>query len=663
MKQHSIKLLFGLVTLLAAGPCLAQQEWPKSIITANGTIINIYQPQVESFTGNTLKSRSVIAVLADGNEDADPAFGVAWTTATVEINREKRVLTIRSVDIDNLKIPGDSSRDDNAYISMELKIYIPRVLTPLPLDELLASLDGEQMEEKMDRDTIVGAPDIIYRTRRSMLVLIDGAPVLQRNQRWGLDAVVNSPFVILRGSDGKFYLYGDGHWYVAPAATGPYVFTRDKVKHKLRKIARQLKSAAEEDGDLSREDAGSLPVYNIIVSTVPSMLIQSDGNPDLVPIARTSLLYVFNSDNDILVDTGTQQYYVLLSGRWYRSAALNENAQWREVAADQLPPDFEKIPTGSLKAGVRASVAGTAEAKDAAVDAQVPEMVKVDRMTVAARVQYDGAPKFSPIAGTHMQYAVNTCSIVLTYNGRYYAMDNGIWFVGGSPLGPWFVSSSRPEEMDLVPPAHPVYPAKFISVYEGTPEYVYEGYLPGYLDALSSGCGVASDGLNDWDNEAGGVGGGIDLDFVFGWGGWYGRHSPDWANWRWGGAGGKSDKFKGGWRGERRQRIDGRWVAVNSQGVNLRRGVTALRGVTARNAVTQQRQSGSRGQTGNFGFVRSVSYGGSRTGGGAGGGGSSSGSHVSSSSGAGAGSSSAGGGHVSSGSTGGSSSGGGSTHH
>ena len=97
MKQHSIKLLFGLVTLLAAGPCLAQQEWPKSIITANGTIINIYQPQVESFTGNTLKSRSVIAVLADGNEDADPAFGVAWTTATVEINREKRVLTIRSV--------------------------------------------------------------------------------------------------------------------------------------------------------------------------------------------------------------------------------------------------------------------------------------------------------------------------------------------------------------------------------------------------------------------------------------------------------------------------------------------------------------------------------------------------------------------------------------
>jgi hypothetical protein len=168
----------------------------------------------------------------------------------------------------------------------------------------------------MARDTGAGVPDILYRPRRSMLVQIDGEPVLQRNERWGLDAVVNSPFVILRGSDGKFYLYGDGHWYVAPAATGPYVYTNDKVNHKLRKIARQLKSAADEDYVLSMDEAGDWPVYNIIVSTVPATLIQSDGNPDLVPVARTSLLYVFNSDNDILVDTTTQQCFVLLAGRW-----------------------------------------------------------------------------------------------------------------------------------------------------------------------------------------------------------------------------------------------------------------------------------------------------------------------------------------------------------
>ena len=123
MQPHSLKLIFGLVTMLVAGPCLAQLEWPKSFITDKGLLISIYQPTVESFTGNLLKSRSVISILADG--DDDPVFGVAWITDTVETDLSKRVVTIRSADVDALKIPGDSSRVDIAYISAQLAIYIP----------------------------------------------------------------------------------------------------------------------------------------------------------------------------------------------------------------------------------------------------------------------------------------------------------------------------------------------------------------------------------------------------------------------------------------------------------------------------------------------------------------------------------------------------------
>ncbi|HEV3324616.1 MAG TPA: hypothetical protein VG052_03400, partial [Puia sp.] len=206
--------------------------------------------------------------------------------------------------------------------------------------------------------------------------------------------------------------------------------------------------------------------------------------------------------------------------------------------------------------------------------------------------------------------------------------------------------------------------------------------LPGYLDAVSSGCAVGSDEAYGPDGYGWGGYGlvvgdwGIDLDFVFGWGGWYGRHYRDWADRRSNGGSGKWDGVHGGWRGERRERIDGRWVAVNSQGTDVRRGVTALRGVTPLRGVTRLGQSGSRGQgvgqggsgrpAGTSGFTRSVSYGGSRPGsagsrysGGGGGTGGGGGGHTGGSSGGSSGG--GGGGHTGGG--GGGSTGGGGSHH
>jgi hypothetical protein len=56
-------------------------EWPKSIVTAGGTVVNLFQPQVLSYSNNLVKSRSVISVQAVGADD--PVFGVAWMTDSV----------------------------------------------------------------------------------------------------------------------------------------------------------------------------------------------------------------------------------------------------------------------------------------------------------------------------------------------------------------------------------------------------------------------------------------------------------------------------------------------------------------------------------------------------------------------------------------------------
>jgi hypothetical protein len=315
--------------------------------------------------------------------------------------------------------------------------------------------------------------------------LIDGTPKLQRNNDWNVDVVVNSPFTIIKNTDGNFYLYGGQHWYTAPSATGPYSYAGNNVPDNLVSIQASIAKNAASNGNSNGSpqpgpgDAQGQAtqttdneISNIVVSTTPAELIQSKGEPNFLPIDGTSLLYVKNSNNDIFMDVTSQQYFVLISGRWYKTKTLNSNS-WQYVPADKLPADFAKIPEGSPKDNVLASVAGTDAAREAVLDAQIPQTAKVDRQTATTTVNYDGAPEFRSIDGTRLQYAVNTSSTVLKYKGQFYAVDNGVWFISDSPTGPWSVSTERPDEVDAIPPDYPVYNTKYVYVYDVTPDYVY----------------------------------------------------------------------------------------------------------------------------------------------------------------------------------------------
>ena len=222
-----------------------------------------------------------------------------------------------------------------------------------------------------------------------------------------------------------------------------------------------------------------------MISTQPAELIQSNGEAKFSSLDNTGLLYVSNSGDDIFMDVDSQNYYVLISGRWYHSKTLSGN--WEYKAADQLPADFAKIPEGSSKDHVLASVAGTEAANDAVQEAAVPQTARVDRNSAQAEVAYDGNPKFEDIDGTDLDYAVNTPSSVLRWKGRYYSVDNGVWFESARATGPWVVSVSRPNAVALIPPSYPVYHMKYVYIYDVTPEYVYMGYTPGYLNTFVYG--------------------------------------------------------------------------------------------------------------------------------------------------------------------------------
>jgi hypothetical protein len=462
----------------------SQQEWPKSFTTDDGTVVKIYQPQPESFSDNILKSRWAISVLQTGK--TDPVFGTFWSVANVETDRDNRRVIIQSVKVPNVKFPGQTDDNFTGGLKTTLEANLPQAAGDLSLDELLSSLDQNQEQKKLSKDLNTTAPRIIYADRPSLMVLIDGQPKLEPNKDWGLDVVVNSPFTIVKNNDGLYYLYGGKHWYSAQAATGPFA-PAGNVPSNLQQVQNSVDAANSANAGYvdSAAAAQDQVVSNIVVSTSPAELIQSNGPATFSPISGTDLSYVSNSTNDIFQDQSSGKYYVLISGRWYASSSLTGG--WHYIASNALPANFARIPEGSPKDNVLASVAGTEAAREAIMDAQIPQTAKVDRSTATTDVNYNGDPKFAPLQGTDMQYATNTSSSVVLYNGIYYTVDNGVWFQGPSPSGPWTVSTERPEEVDKIPPNSPLYNIKYVYVYDVTPQYVYMGYTPGYLNTFIYG--------------------------------------------------------------------------------------------------------------------------------------------------------------------------------
>lgn len=460
-------ILFGSLLLFAF---TAIAQWPKEIKAKNGAIITVYQPQPETLNGNRTTGRAAFSAVEKAG--SEPLFGVFWYTANITTDRDTRMITLESIKIDEVKLPGIADETQLSKLKQLLEQEIPTWGLSSSLDDLTATLEQEQalVSENLKND-----PPVIYYTKTpTTLVLVDGEPKLQPDDKLKMNRVVNSAFLIVENpEDKKYYLYGGQFWYASPSLKDGYtpVSTLPKA---IATIDQQLKKSTTEKGQ--KPDGGPPAV---LVSTVPAEVIQSTGDAKFANITGTSLLYVSNSPDDIFKNISDQNYYVLLAGRWYASAKLE--GPWTFVASDKLPADFGKIPEGSDKDNVLAFVAGTPASQDAIRDAQVPQTAKVDRKKATTSVSYDGEPKFEKIEGTSLELAMNTSSTVIKSGSQYFCVDKGVWFAAASPQGPWSVSDSRPKEVESIPASSPAYNVKYVYVYDATPDVVYVGYTPGYM--------------------------------------------------------------------------------------------------------------------------------------------------------------------------------------
>jgi hypothetical protein len=448
----------------------AETAWPVSILYENMKI-QIFKPETESFDTDKLSFRAALMV-SEGN---DNVFGSAWCEASLQINKTSRTVTIVKATVTDLRFPDGYAANKEGGLIRTIEKNL--VAASFKMDDILADLENSQNEQKNTGSMDNTPPVIYYSHRPAVLVTIDGDPVLQSTDTKDVEMIINSPFLILKYRN-TYYLSNGSLWYESKSPLAGWT-PQPNVLPMLRQTAQSLKS----DGDDVVSENSFYP--EIIVSTVPAELIQTDGAPTFAAIPGTMMLYVSNSSEQIVMDIRSQMYFVLLSGRWYSSAKLE--GRWNYIDFNSLPADFAKIPEGSEKDIVLASVPGTQAAQDAVRESLVPQAAIVDRKTATTEIVYDGEPRFEVIDGTSMRYAVNSSGTVIHETNRYYVVDNGVWFVGAGPRGPWIVSEARPVHVHLIPPSCPVYNVRYVHIYHHTPSVVYVGYTRGYLSSYVAG--------------------------------------------------------------------------------------------------------------------------------------------------------------------------------
>ena len=231
---------------------------------------------------------------------------------------------------------------------------------PPSAGKLAETLAKEQvvdlMEGQPDQDTKKkpslksGAPAIVVATQPSELIVTEGAPDWQNIAQTNLLYMNNTTGnVFLDLNNQQMYVLVTGRWFRAPGITGPWQYVPakdlppdfanipdDSPKENVKASVPGTPQAQE--AVIANEIPQTATVYRAKATFTP----QVSGAPELKPVADTSLMYVFNSPDPIIM-VSASQWYALQSGVWFTAASLQ--GPW--VVAATIPAVIYSIPPSS----------------------------------------------------------------------------------------------------------------------------------------------------------------------------------------------------------------------------------------------------------------------------------------------------------------------------
>ncbi|MBN8527364.1 MAG: hypothetical protein J0M02_18685, partial [Planctomycetes bacterium] len=475
-----------LLAALSALACAADGPWPLDV-TRPGGVVTVYQPQPERLAGNKLIARAAVSWLPSGAGEEQRVFAAVWMDAVLDIDREHDVASARSVAITKVLLPNGEvqATDKDAGARAAVGEAIAALGLQMDLDRLAATL------EEVDSGSAglsTDAPVIHVRTKPALLVPVPGKQVWKALDG-GVERLAGTPAFIVR-SGGRLWMRTEDDWLCAPEAGGPWNFPEALVPE-------AVKTAATAAGvSVGSARAGGAVPPEVIVADTAAELLAFDGEPEFEKLTPDGALEVAgNTEDDVVREAASGRVFALCAGRWFSAPALADGQTWALVPGDKLPAAFAAIPATGERAHLRASVAGTDEATEAAALAQLPQTAQVPR-SASIQVAFDGEPRWVEIEGRNVAWAENSADAVFRIPGpRYYCCRDGVWYEAGVVTGPWTVATSKPEALDDLPASCPWSNTNAVAVYDHDDDYVWVGCTPAYYGwYVYGGCPVYGTG-------------------------------------------------------------------------------------------------------------------------------------------------------------------------
>ncbi len=462
-----------------AAPLVSASDPPSVVYPQrreiNGYSLVIHAPQISRWPDFSFFEAS-IAIELTPPDGSGPRFGTARISGSTDIDMKRRIVTVRSPSFSNVHFSGGLP----ANYTAALKGLAARKELAVPLDLFLAYLADDVLSNPPPRGFNTEAPVIHVAQKPTILLFVNGDPVLADVSGTGLQVVANANWPTFKdpARNGLYYLLCKDLW-LASAKLERGWKKAQSLPAGFAKLAADGEQAAVRSAVPLK--ASALPLPDVMFGTRPAELIVTTGKPTLQLIPDSAgLSFVSNTESPLF--RLNANWYYLVAGRWFATTDLDKGP-W--VYSPTLPAAFSGIPADHAMARVRASVPGTVEARMAALEALLPVRTGTARnATAPVTVSFAGEPRFETIAGTQVARAVNSGYDIIQYQNQYYLCYAGVWYQAGSPLGPWQVAPSVPDAIYAIPPSSPSYQVTQVKVVQSTPTTVVYAYPPSYSSGI-----------------------------------------------------------------------------------------------------------------------------------------------------------------------------------
>jgi hypothetical protein len=441
----------------------------------DGYSLVLHAPQIRSWP-EFKTFEALMAIELTPPDGAAKALGTLTIAGATQVDLSRRIVVVTGHKISDVRFSGSAADEYEAVVEK----LATRKQLDIPLDYFLSQLAEDVLSDPPPPGFNTAPPVIHVASSPTLLLLVNGAPVLSDVGDSGLKVIVNANWPVYQDAagSGPLYLLNKTVWLTADSLDGKWQQAQS-LPASFSKIPEGDEYAAARAALPFKKSSEPSPA--IIYTEKPAELIVTQGKPALESIADTDgLSYVDNTDSPLFQLDRT--WYFLVAGRWFTTNDLNKGP-WQYTP--ELPEAFSLIPEDSAMASVRASVPGTVEAKMASLEALLPTTQQVARdAQPPVEITYAGDPQFEAIPDTQVSRAVNSGFDIIQFGSVYYLCYSAIWYQSDSPLGPWAVAASVPDEIYAIPPSSPAYNVTQVTVAQSTPTTVVYSYPPAYSSSV-----------------------------------------------------------------------------------------------------------------------------------------------------------------------------------